>query len=85
MRQFNSRHRMFSHRAQVFSVLALLVLAASIAIAQETVESVGLTSTRDKPLVVAIVISPGATLLDFAGPAEVFRGAPGRSREYFGS
>jgi len=35
-----------------------------------------------QPLVVEIVVTPGATLLDFAGPAEVFGAAPTEPAEH---
>jgi len=36
----------------------------------------------DRPLVIEIVATPGATLLDFAGPSEVFGVMPGHAVEY---
>ena len=56
----------------------LACLAAGLPCAQAASPTLGDT----RKLVVEIVVTQGATLLDFAGPAEVFGVAPTRTTEY---
>jgi transcriptional regulator GlxA family with amidase domain len=60
------------------AVLALFGLIAVPAAADPVVDK----PLPPHPLVVEIVATPGATLLDFAGPAEVFGVLTGHAREY---
>ena len=60
----------------------LFCLAAAVAAGFPCAHAANPAWPESKRLVVEIVVSPGATLLDFAGPAEVFGVAPTNVAEY---